>query len=109
MPPTFGAPPHRPRWHQQCERCLGVLPTQPLPEPRHLRRALGDYDQRATEGDMVWIPPWTWHRVDYVAGVPALSASLFHIRPLEMLLRNAEFVSLVVPNIAKELLGLNHE
>ena len=31
-------------------------------------------------GDAVWVPTWTWHRVDYIDGVTALSASLFHPR-----------------------------
>lgn len=62
----------------------------------------------AEAGDIVWIPPWTWHRVEYPSG-PALSASLFHVRPWEMVTRNREFALLVIPNILKEMIGLKHE
>ena len=31
-------------------------------------------------GDALWVPTWTWHRVDYIEGVTALAASLFHVR-----------------------------
>ena len=54
--------------------------------------------------DALWVPPWTWHRVDYLPDVTALAASLFHLR-LEQLGNNAFFTALAVPNMAKELVG----
>jgi hypothetical protein len=56
-------------------------------------------------GDALWVPTWTWHRVDYINGVTALSASLFHIRLEQWLSQNALYSGLVIPNILKELVG----
>lgn len=63
------------------------------------------YDVVTEAGDALWVPPWTWHRVKYLENVTALSASLFHIRPLEMLRNNPLYSAAVVPNIIKELVG----
>lgn len=32
-------------------------------------------------GDALFLPTWTWHRVDYIPRVTALSISFFHVRP----------------------------
>ena len=58
-------------------------------------------------GDVLWVPTWTWHRVDYLRGVTALSASLFHVRAAPLLTAAPLFTALVVPNMVKELLGWN--
>lgn len=78
-------------------------------------------------GDALWVPTWTWHRVDYrisrqdtkvvsegesqpVADIHekgtskiAIGASLFHLRPLELLGNNPLFAVLVIPNLIKEI------
>ena len=69
-------------------------------------------------GDGLWVPPWMWHRVDYLSDViggdgdqaePALAASLFHFRPAEFAMNNPLFALLMIPNLFKELLGRNTE
>ena len=87
--------------------------------------------QAVTEaGDALWVPTWTWHRVDYVAStfspndhnhrptetnVPqdryeqsasiAIGASIFHFRPLDFVQNNPLFALLIVPAIVLELIG----
>ena len=74
------------------------------------------YNVITKAGDALWLPPWMWHRVDYIdtgdnatAKEPALAASLFHFRPSEFGLNNPLFAILMVPNLIKELLGKNTE
>jgi Cupin-like domain len=64
-------------------------------------------------GDAVWVPTWTWHRVDYTTrstshgdGV-SVAGSLFHLRPKQMLSHNPLFALLVVPSLIKEVIGIN--
>ncbi len=64
------------------------------------------YEVITERGDGLWVPPWTWHRVDYVEDEVALSASLFHFRPTEFVRNNPLFSGLLVPNLIKELLGV---
>jgi len=68
----------------------------------HVRRWQGE----TNAGDVLWIPPWTWHRVSYVPNVTALSASLFHFRPRQFVCENSIFALLSIPNIFKELVGM---
>jgi hypothetical protein len=82
------------------------------------------YRLRTLPGDAVWVPPWTWHRVDYVMAAKnqdgndlddnddddldrtvSLGASLFHFRPVEFVTRNPIFALLLAPYLAGELLG----
>ena len=73
----------------------------------HPERTLGHVHRRVVDtrpGDALWVPSWTWHRVDYYEGVTALSASLFQVR-VQALHRNALYSALVVPNILKEVVG----
>jgi Cupin-like domain len=91
------------------------------------------YYQVITEaGDALWVPTWTWHRVDYVksssssSSLPnaraestassqhneneyssniAIGASIFHFRPLEFLQNNPLYSLLIVPAIVLELIG----
>ena len=71
------------------------------------------YKVITTAGDGLWVPPWMWHRVDYVSNgeeaEPALAASLFHFRPLDFGANNPLFAMLMIPNLVKELLGRNTE
>ena len=59
-------------------------------------------------GDGLWVPTWTWHRVDYVSDEEevALAASLFHFRPLAYVINNPLLALSTIPAIVKELLGL---
>ena len=52
-----------------------------------------------------WVPPWTWHRVEYIDKVLALTASLFHFRPVEFFKNHPMFAALLSPNLIKELMG----
>jgi hypothetical protein len=69
-------------------------------------------------GDGLWVPPWMWHRVDYLSDImngdgdqaePALAASLFHFRLVEYGANNPLFAMIMIPNLIKELLGRNTE
>ena len=81
---------------------VSKLPTEnPEETLAHVRRWVVDTDT----GDAVYVPTWTWHRVDYLPGVTALSASLFHVRTEQIVGNNPLFAGLVVPNMLKELVG----
>jgi Cupin-like domain len=58
-------------------------------------------------GDAVFVPTWTWHRVDYLKESADLSigASLFHFRAGDYLRRNPLFAMLLVPALIGELAG----
>ena len=63
-------------------------------------------------GDAVWVPTWTWHRVDYIGGIGtdasiSIGASLFHFRPLEFMGRNPLYSLLILPALIKELMGIS--
>lgn len=60
-------------------------------------------------GDALWVPPWMWHRVDYIEDSVALAASIFHFRAMEFWSNNGLFAALVVPNLVKELFRLQTE
>lgn len=74
------------------------------------------YHATTGAGDALWIPTWTWHRVDYKSkqsdnegskSTIAIGASLFHLRPMELIKNNPLFCFLVIPNLVKEVLGIN--
>jgi len=67
------------------------------------------YDLITNAGDALWIPPWMWHRVDYIQDSIALAASIFQFRPLEFMTHNHLFAILVIPNLIKELLRTQTE
>lgn len=61
------------------------------------------------KGDAIYIPTWTWHRVDYNYDDDesiAISGSLFHFRPLDFVWRNPLHAAVILPNLLKELAGL---
>lgn len=73
-------------------------------------------------GDAVFVPTWTWHRVDYVVrGVDdhdndnddetgtgiSIGASLFHFRAGDYWRRNPLFAVLLIPAILKEAAGVS--
>lgn len=69
------------------------------------------YHVVTTAGDALWVPTWTWHRVDYVGDDDdnqiAIGASLFHFRPISFLRNNPLLAGLLVPAILKELAGIS--
>lgn len=57
-------------------------------------------------GDAMWVPTWTWHRVDYIESEEiAIGASLFHFRAIDFVANNPLFAILIVPSIILELFG----
>lgn len=69
--------------------------------PRHEVRTYG--------GDVLFVPTWTWHRVDYDDGVLAIAVSLFHFRPFDFGFNHPTYAALLVPNLVKELFGLKKQ
>lgn len=83
------------------------------------------YYATTSAGDAMWVPTWTWHRVDYTtkssttttdaaapqgdhdSGYLAIGASLFHFRPTEFVFNNQLFAMLIIPNLIKEVLQFN--
>jgi hypothetical protein len=64
------------------------------------------YTANTAAGDAIWVPTWTWHRVDYIESEDmAIGASLFHFRPLDFVRNNPIFAFLMVPAIILELVG----
>ena len=60
-------------------------------------------------GDVIFVPTWTWHRVDYVASVMSVTVSLFHFRPVDFARNHPLYAALIVPNLVKEALGLKKQ
>lgn len=74
-------------------------------------------------GDAMWVPTWTWHRVDYIGTTDtshdpddkdpkakdesniAIGASLFHFRPKDFWVNNPLFAVLMIPALVLELVG----
>ena len=74
------------------------------PDLEHIPR----YSVRTKAGDAVWVPTWTWHRVDYVESEEmSIGGSLFHFRPLDYFRQNPLFSVLMVPALLKELAGIS--
>ena len=51
------------------------------------------------------MPTWTWHRVDYLPNVTALSVSLFHVRAEQLAAAQPLLTAAMVPALLKELVG----
>lgn len=81
------------------------MSSQPTADPDTTLAHVERWHVDTQPGDALWVPPWTWHRVDYVDGVTALAASLFHFRVEQAVSHNALYMTLAVPNIVKELIG----
>lgn len=59
-------------------------------------------------GDVLFVPSFWWHRVDYVPDSTSIGASLFHFRLQQILLESSHnrlYFALLAPNILKELVG----
>ena len=67
------------------------------------------YTAITAAGDAMWVPTWTWHRVDYIieSEEMAIGASLFHFRAVDFVANNPLFAILIVPAILLELVGYN--
>jgi hypothetical protein len=64
------------------------------------------YIHTIQKGDAIYVPTWTWHRVDYTFGEEvAISGSLFHFRPLDFVRRNPLHAAVILPNLLLELTG----
>ena len=75
------------------------------------------YTAITAAGDAIWVPTWTWHRVDYIPSSAsdhdgdddndelAIGASLFHFRPVDFVRNNPIFAILILPAIVMELIG----
>jgi hypothetical protein len=70
-------------------------------------------------GDALFVPTWTWHRVDYMRKVNddddsvdgasndiSIGASLFHFRVVDYVRRNPLFAILLIPAILREAAGI---
>ncbi|KAJ1617989.1 hypothetical protein T492DRAFT_604895 [Pavlovales sp. CCMP2436] len=57
-------------------------------------------------GDVIFVPTWTWHRVDYQPDVMSVSVSLFHFNPVTFVRNHPLYAALLLPNLIKEALGL---
>lgn len=79
------------------------------PINNHYLHDIPHYEIITNNGDGLWIPPWTWHRVDYIPETVSLAASLFHFRPWEFVVNNPLFAISIVPNLFKELFGWKTE
>jgi hypothetical protein len=69
------------------------------------------YELITYPGDAVFVPTWTWHRVDYLKESADLSigASLFHFRVWDYIRRNPLFAILLVPALVGELAGTSSQ
>jgi hypothetical protein len=66
------------------------------------------YSAVTAAGDAMWVPTWTWHRVDYMeSDEVAIGGSLSHFRPLEFVRNNPLFAVLIVPSLLMELFNQN--
>ncbi len=95
--------------------------------PETLQSRIPRYEATTTPGDAVWLPTWTYHKVDYVYNSSdgsdgkntgehhtallhkdqlSIGASLFHFRPIDYVRRNPLFAFLLIPSLIKELAGI---
>ncbi|KAL7514494.1 hypothetical protein ACHAXN_011845 [Cyclotella atomus] len=71
------------------------------------------------KGDGLWVPPWTWHRVDYTGHIESeddandsdlsIGASIFHFYPKLFCTNLPLFALTIIPNLIWEAIGLNVE
>jgi gentisate 1,2-dioxygenase len=65
------------------------------------------YVHTVRKGDAIYVPTWTWHRVDYISSEEvAISGSLFHFRPLDFFRLNPLHATMILPNLIMEMTGL---
>ena len=64
------------------------------------------YEVVTQAGDVLYVPTWTWHRVQYLPEVTAVSISLFEFVPSSFLTNNPLFAVSLIPNLIKEAIGI---
>ncbi len=74
------------------------------------------YNVVTQAGDALWVPTWTWHRVDYTTTATtddesedgiAIAGSLFHFRFYDFVTQNPLFAVVLFPAMLLELIGYN--
>jgi len=63
------------------------------------------YELYLEKGDLLYVPTWWWHRVDYIPDITSLTVSLFHVRIEQLIKNNPLYAAAVFPNLLKELIG----
>jgi hypothetical protein len=58
------------------------------------------------QGDLLYVPSWMWHKVEYLPGITAVSMSLFEFVTTEFMFNNPLFALTIIPNSVKEAVGL---
>ena len=105
------------RWTLVDAAASAVVRPRPSPDGRaYFRSSLHDsevdriegrYEVETTAGDMLYVPPWTWHAVAYDSTDVSVAASLFHFVPSSFVRNQPAFAVAILPNLAKELVGVN--
>jgi hypothetical protein len=67
------------------------------------------YEFITEEGDLLYVPTWTWHRIDYLPNETAVSLSIFQFIPKDYLIRNFVFAFALIPNLIKEAIGMKEQ
>ena len=87
-----------------------------------LQKQIPHYSVTTRPGDALWLPTWTYHKVEYTTTTSAttpgnvssslsstsnlsIGASLFHFRPYDYLRKSPIFAVLLIPSLIKELIG----
>ena len=104
------------RWTLVDASKSAVVRPRPSPDGRaYFRSALHDsevdriagrYEVETTAGDLLYVPPWTWHAVAYDSTDVSVAASLFHFVPSSFVRNQPAFAVAILPNLAKELVGV---
>jgi hypothetical protein len=73
-------------------------------------RLAPSYEVVTEAGDALWVPVWTWHKVDYIDSKDvALGASLFHFRPVDFWKNNPLYAFLIIPAMLMEVTGFKKQ
>lgn len=64
------------------------------------------YEVITEEGDIIYVPTWTWHRVDYNPNIIAVSLSIFQFIATDFIHNNPLYAITLIPNLIKEAIGL---
>jgi hypothetical protein len=64
------------------------------------------YEVLAEKGDILYVPTWTWHRIQYLPDITAVSISIFEFVPSSFLRNNGMFAISLIPNLIKEVVGI---
>lgn len=84
------------------------------------KRQIPHWTAVTKSSDALWVPTWTWHRVDYrqqqqkqcsehdtSEATIAIGGSIFHFRAWDFLRRNPLYAVMIVPALMKELAGIS--